>query len=314
MLYIYINNFLEFQCRMCGTCCKNDWMVTVDQACYQRNADLFYRTGRADEFQAAFQLINSSCPGEYAQIAKQPQGQCWFLQPDYLCRLHKEAGHEHLDAVCKTFPRYPMNTERGIELTLSFSCPNVMKLASQSYLEIIRSEVSPAYIYSDNFVTHVYPRQQSAAKALHYYFELEQHFIDMLQWRSLPLSERIGMICDSADVLCSQASMDMGREITRLMHANYEILQAADTGSLHQDAADILLENYFVNIVFKKLFYDQGLRQGAVILRFFWQHIQAAVGRERERIARWDKIANAISTIELEYSHHRSQFGRRLKA
>lgn len=314
MLYFYVNIFSEFQCQMCGTCCKNDWMVTVDQDCYQRNADLFSRAGRTDEFHAAFLPINSSCLGEYALIAKQPQGKCWFLQPDHLCRLHKEAGHEHLDVVCKTFPRYPMDTARGVELTLNFSCPRVVTLASQSVLEIIRSEEKPTGIYSDHFVTHVYPQQHSTAKALHYYFELEQHFIDILQWRSLRLSERIEIICNSAAVLCSQKPIDMGSEITRLISSNYERLQAADSGVLSQDAADILLENYFVNIVFKKLFYDHGLQNGAVILQLFWQHIQDVVAQDNKKTERWDQVYQAIAEIEFEYCHHRSQFTKRLIA
>ncbi|MDF2500385.1 MAG: hypothetical protein K0Q77_1099 [Anaerosporomusa subterranea] len=311
MLYIYANLFSEFQCQMCGTCCQNNWMVTVDQTCYQRNADLFRVTGRVDEFNEAFLAIESPSLGEYAMIAKQPQGQCWFLQPNNLCRLHKEAGHEHLDVVCKTFPRYPMNTARGIELTLSFSCPAVLKLVSESYLEIIRSEVRPVHIYSENFVTQAYPQQYSLDHPLHYYFELEQHFIDILQWRSLPMADRINRVCDTIDILCSNKPDDMGREITRLIYRNYEQLETADPCNPSQDAGSILVENFFVNTVFKKLLYDHGLKRGAAILQLFWRHIRQKSEQEIEEAARWEKIRRAIFEMEFEYSHHRRQFSNR---
>jgi lysine-N-methylase len=184
-------------------------------------------------------------------------------------------------------------------------------LASESYLEIIRSEVKPAHIYSDDFVTQVYPQQSPADEPLHYYFELEQHFIDILQWRSLPMTERLNRICDTVHILCSSKIDDMGREITRIIYHNYEQLEVDGAYPLKSDASDILVENYFVNTIFKKLLYDQGLIRGAAILQLLWRHIEQVSKQETNENSRWERVRAAILELEFEYSHHRSRFKNR---
>jgi lysine-N-methylase len=284
-------------------------MVTIDHPCYQRNAELFQATGRFDEFKQAFLPLANPSSEEYAVIAKQRQGQCWFLQGDNLCRLQREAGHEHLDAVCKTFPRYPVDSARGIELTLSFSCPAVLALASSSFLNVTRSEIKPARIYSNEFVTRVYPQQYSSAHPLHYYFELEQHFIDILQSRSMSMSERIQLICDTADYLLRSGTDDIGRSVTRVIYRNYEQMGAADSNCRY-DACDILVENFFVNTVLKKLLYDNGIKRGSTILLIYWRRIQQAYEQACKE-TKWECIRSAVSEIEFEYSHCRSRFKSR---
>ena len=304
MLYIYADLFANFQCRMCGECCRNDWQVTVDQACYQRNAALFGRTGRSEEFQQAFLPVPADRAGfgEYAMIAKQAQaqGQCWFLQANQLCRLQREAGHDHLDAVCRTFPRYPMDTARGVELTLSFSCPAVLELAGAAAIEFIRSEARPSLIYSEEYVTHVYPQQHRPSQPLHYYFELERHFIDILQWRDWPLADRVAMIIATIDKLCAAAG-DVGSAISRLAADNYDRLAGASVSR-----SDQLLENFLVNIMFKKILYDHGLQRGGSVLRFIWTRLSEAAANSPQ----WEAVCNAVQTLEFEFSHHRSRFYR----
>ena len=312
MLYSYFDLFASFQCQMCGVCCRNDWMVTVDEASYQRNSALFLQTGRADEFHKAFIPITSASLGEYARIAKQPQGECWFLKPDNLCRLHQEVGHNQLDVVCQTFPRYPMGTARGIELTLSFSCPTVVKLASESYVAVIRSENRPVNLYSTNFVTEVYPQQYPKNTPLHFYFELEQHFINILQWRNIPMEQRIHFLCKTADRIGSLQGDDTGRELNRIINRDYAVLDSLGSYDLSPDASAILVENFFVNCIFKKLLYVHGLKSGADLLKLFWQHIQIASGNIPNRAVKWEQICSAIIELEFEYSHHRSRFLKRV--
>jgi lysine-N-methylase len=283
-------------------------MVTVDKSCYQRNALLFGQTGREAEFHQAFLPIKSANIDEYAQIAKQPTGHCWFLTNASLCSLHKEVGHKHLDVVCQTFPRYPMDTARGIDLTLSFSCPAVLKLASESTFNLVRSNHRPDSLHSTNFVTAVYPQQYSQQQPLHYYFELEQHFLDILQWRSLPMEQRIDFLSGLVDSICASKVDDLGRELTRMINADYEVLDSFGTQGQSLDESMILVENFFVNCIFKKLLYVHGLKGGADLLKLFWQQIQIAVGMETDIARKKEQAQAAILQLEFEYSHHRSRF------
>ncbi|HWR41770.1 flagellin lysine-N-methylase [Sporomusa sp.] len=296
---MYIDLCEQFSCQMCGTCCRNHWQVTMDEASYRRNEALFTASGRKNEFAQAFIALDGQGGyGEYAYIAKQAGGGCWFLDNSNMCLLHKEAGHSHLDAVCRTFPRYPMNTARGIEITLSFSCPAVLKLADRDEpLRIVRSETQPIDLVDNNYAAEIYPQQQPDMQPLRYYFELETHFIDLLQCRTMPLSERLAFLADTAKAV-NGLSQDrtIARKLTALFNRNYDWLDAlAVTRTPAEPEAGIgLLENFFVSLLFKKPFYIYGFEKTLRLFDHMWQHIMNA-----------DDIAKTIMKLEFQYGHDR---------
>jgi len=309
-MYIYLDIVEEFVCEMCGSCCRNDWLVTLDEDSYHRNAQLFMKTGRSDEFSQIFiPLTDTSGLGEYAYIAKKTSGGCWFLAENNRCSLQGEAGHNHLDTVCQTFPRYPMNTDRGTELTLSFSCPAVIRMASRiAPLAIIRSEISPIAISPNNVVVHVYPKQQSAWNPLRYYFELEQHFIDIMQCRSIVIGERLQMINDTAQAIDSlPPDHAIGQGLNKIFYDNYELLdrEVARAEQFNHSIAEILLENFFMNFIFKKPFYIYGLQGTMQLLARIWQRIEHARKAAIDPAYDMECTQRIIMEVEFEYSHNR---------
>jgi len=309
-MYIYLDIVEEFVCEMCGNCCRNDWMVTLDEGSYQRNFLLFEKTGRSEEFPKIFiPITDESNLGEYAYIKKKTSGGCWFLTANNRCQLQGEAGHEHLDTVCQTFPRYPMDTARGTELTLSFSCPAVIRMASRmTPLTIIRSEHSPIVIKADNEVVHVYPGQQPIWDALRYYFEIEQHFIDIMQCRSLVIEERLQMIKDTVQVLCSLSQdHSIGQGLNKIFYNNYELLDrtVASVEQPNSFIPEILLENFFVNFIFKKPFYIYGLQSAVQLLEKIWIRIQRARKVAISPTLDMKYTQEIIMEVEFEYSHNR---------
>ncbi|MBP2625827.1 MAG: hypothetical protein H6Q68_538 [Firmicutes bacterium] len=309
-MYIYLDIIEDFSCEMCGSCCLNDWLVTLDEDSYQRNAQLFMKTGRGEAFAQIFKrLIDKSGLGEYAYIEKKATGGCWFLDENNRCLLQVEAGHHHLDHVCQIFPRYPMNTARGTELTLSFSCPAVIRMASRiAPLTIIRSERNPITIPSNNDVVHVYPEQQPVWNPLRYYFELEQHFIDIMQCRSIQVWERLQMIKDTAQAInCLTRDQSLGQQITKVFVDNYELLDGKMTAEqeLNYYIPDIVLENFFVNFIFKKPFYIYGLQPTIQLLENIWQRIKIARKVVTDPIVDMECTKSIIMEVEFEYSHNR---------
>ncbi|MDR7865412.1 MAG: flagellin lysine-N-methylase [Sporomusaceae bacterium] len=307
-MYIYLDFVPHFTCACCGTCCRNDWLVTVDEAGYKRNRDFFARTGREVEFQAAFTpLTGKRAAGEYAAIAKRLGGGCWFLREDNLCLLHREAGHEHLDGVCRLFPRYPMRTARGVEVTLSFSCPEVLRLAERTEpLNVVRAEEPPIPLEADGYTAEVFPGQQPLHSVLGYYFELEHHFIDIMQCRGLTVAARLDFLAATAASLASlPSSPSVGREVDRLIRGNYDRLDAAEAAGVAALApADILLEHFFVNLIFKKVFYLHGLPGATRLLQALWHRLATAgAGGETGRL---DRVKAAVMAAELEYCHNRA--------
>lgn len=308
-MYIYLDIVLSFACEMCGKCCRNDWQVTVNKESYLRNAELFLKAGQQAEFQRAFILLQGrKSLGEYACIAKQSGGGCWFLTADNLCRLQQQAGHSHLDAVCQTFPRYPMNTARGVELTLSFSCPAVLKRVSRSEpLAIIRSENPPLAFNPDAYTVDVYPGQQPVFSPLRYYFELEQHFIDILQCRGMTIAERLKLIQSTiATVTAIKHDDDFNRNLTSLFYLNYDLLDAApEQARADYCTPDILLEHFLVNFVFKKPFYTYGLQRGMLLMEHIWRYIESFRKQIADEMNDMECTKAAIMDVEFQYGHNR---------
>lgn len=309
-LYIYLDIVEGFTCQMCGTCCRNDWMVTLDKTCYERNRHLFQTLERDIEFEQAFQpLLGQAGPGEYAYIAKQPNGACWFLGDDQLCRLQRQAGHSHLDSVCQTFPRYPMNTARGIELTLSFSCPAVLEMACRiKPITLVRSDSPPLQFDEESCVAEVFPKQKQQSSVLRYYFELEQHLIDIVQCRAMPLEQRIHMLRETVSLLDKRSDDETVQcQLDNVFRANYENMdrQAAPARDDQLSPADILIENLMVNLIFKKVFYLYGLGKASLLLDRIWREVNdARCGLSGE--TGLHSVKAAVRDIEFRYGHDRS--------
>ncbi len=316
LMFVYLDILGDFVCRQCGTCCSNDWLVTVDEQGYRRNRDIFGQAGWAAEFDQAFiPLAGEVEPGEYARIAKNGQGGCWFLTESKLCRLQQVAGHEHLDPVCQWFPRYPMDTERGIEISLSFSCPAAVKLAlRESPIQILRSEASPIAKIPVDFVRHVYPGQQPEHSVMHYYFELEGHLIELMQARIFSLPERLELICGTLRELDSWSdSAEPGRRLNRLFQTYYEHLDEVTVKRRFQQRtpAEWLAENFYVNFLFRKNLYLRGgqwtLRRIGLMAEQMKEVLAASIqSGDTGDLEQW------IVNMELEWNHIGCSKKRRL--
>lgn len=306
MMYVYLDIVEKFVCRQCGICCRNDWLVTVDEDGYRRNRQLFFSLGLEDEFQQAFLPLQDGADyGEYAKVAKKPAGGCWFLTDQSRCRLQEMAGHGHLDAVCQWFPRYPMDTERGIELSLSFSCPAALELAQRPEpLRVIRSEKSPLTELPCDYVTHVYPSQQPANNVLRYYFEMEGYLIDILQSRQASLPDRFKIMCACMERLAGLSDPEtMGQDILRLFRAGYDQLDAA-AASEQGTPADWLIENYLVNYLFRKQLFRCGILRALREMKTVWQRLGRYLPARGGADADVSGVFDAIVKLELEYNHN----------
>ena len=282
--------------------------MTVDEAGYRRNEKLFDNNGQMDEFRQAFLPLHTEADyGEYARVAKRETGGCWFLNEKKLCRLQQLAGHDHLDAVCQWFPRYPMDTERGIELSLSFSCPAALELAvREEPLQIVRRQESPISISPKDFVVHVYPTQQSSHSPLRHYFELEGHLIDILQTRSLALKARVALVRRTLQRLAVLTLEEMpGETLVRLERENYAQIDAlaANGKSDVLGPCDWLLENYFVNFIFRKSLYAKGLKEADQLLGLLEQRLGQYLSRLSGTVVNMEELKNRIVHLELELNH-----------
>ena len=313
-MYIYPDFITPFSCAMCGVCCRNEWQVTVDETSYWRSQTLFASLNKMNEFQQAFvPLAGQGGRGEYAYIAKR-DGKCWFLDSNHRCSLQLTAGHDHLDLVCQTYPRYPVLTDRGWEVTLSFSCPAVLQLVTRlEPLQLIRSSSCPLTFAEQATVAEVFPRQQPSGSPLQYYFELEHHIIDILQFRILPLSARLEFLAQAVSNINTLAGREtLGSDLRHLLYSHYESLDRQAGGAsgqemLNQQAVNgaILAEHFLVNLVFKKVGYLYGLDRMVRLLQEMWRTIETACQDTHNQAEELSNAKAAIMKLELQYSHNR---------
>lgn len=316
-MYISIDILKNFTCAMCSSCCRRPWMVTIDETTYYRNKVIFDGSGRGDEFSRVFLPLAGSDKGEYAHISKQPSGACWFLDNDGRCRLHKELGHNHLDSVCQLYPRYPMNTARGVEITFTFSCPTVLEFVNRvEPLRYLRNEEAPTSMVSEVYVEQVFPRQQSPHHPLRYYFELEEHIIDLLQWRGLPLGDRIGLVAATVEAVDKMTGDDdLPRRLTILIHRNYDYLEQFPSRiKVSQMTTEILMEHFLVNFVFKKPLYSLGLKRGLLLLTYFYRYTAVAAAATKNAAAALMAVKAAIVELELQFGHNRDALSRHINS
>lgn len=312
-MYSYLDIVSGFSCEMCGKCCRNDWLITVDEASYQRNERFFAAQGKQTEFQQAFVPLTTDSHGlgEYAYIAKGPEGGCCFLDAENFCHLHRQAGHEHLDQVCQTFPRYPMSTARGVEITLTFNCPAVFARINRiAPLAIVRSEQAPYLVNPESVAIHVFPQQHATSNPLYYYFELEQHFIDIIQWRSLKIGERLGLLRQTIDQINALTTMDaVGQSLNRIFYKNYEFLDAQGQaeGEVTEVIPEILFEHFLVNLIFQKNFYSYGLAKGMDLLEDFWRRLQHTALDGKNPLEDNESMKVMIMDMAFQHNHHRSR-------
>ena len=185
----------------------------------------------------------------------------------------------------------------------------VIRLASRiTPLNIIRSETSPIAIIPNNEVVHVYPEQQTAYNPLRYYFELEQHFIDIMQCRGMDVRDRLQLINDTAMAInCLTKDHSLGQQLNEIFRINYECMdgKVATTQELRHYMPEILLENFFMNFIFKKPFYVYGLQRTIQLLESIWQRIDNARKDVTDEVKDMECTKSIIMEVEFEYSHNR---------
>ncbi|WP_338863479.1 flagellin lysine-N-methylase [Myxococcus stipitatus] len=122
----------RFQClteRCEDTCCAG-LVVPVSQARWRILQDAVAGGPDASRVQS-FVLPDpgSGAGAEAAYIAKREDGHCTFLDERKLCSLHQKYGEAVLPDACAMFPRVPTRRAERLEVTGSFGCPEVVRLA-----------------------------------------------------------------------------------------------------------------------------------------------------------------------------------------
>lgn len=128
---------VRFTCTSCGACCRNDWLIGVDDAAWKRLAAVDWTA--ADPTLAAGEtfatLPHALSGGETRTFARTARGACVFLAPDARCTIHRHLGDEAKPQVCREFPYVFTETPDGVSVGLSFACTAVRERQGQALID-----------------------------------------------------------------------------------------------------------------------------------------------------------------------------------
>ena len=189
LIPVFYQNFhcLAQDCR--DSCCV-DWSITFDKKDYLR----LRRLDAPEELkQRLEQGVRRQRKGKHDGVLyghfdlNANHGRCPFLDPDGLCSIQRNCGHEALPNVCTTYPRKIFYTAAAKEYTLSPSCEGVLQ---QLW------DLPDGVAFVEDPLPKAEHRTYHAHKGenLSYCFApLRAMCIDILQNRSMSLTQR--MLC-----------------------------------------------------------------------------------------------------------------------
>lgn len=122
----------NFACigRACEDTCCNGWLVSVDEAAYQKYIglpDSPLRTLAASSIQRNIRPHGDSAI-PFATVRMLHSGACPFLSSERLCRIQLEHGESYLCRTCAEFPRTIHVIDGLKETELSLSCPEAARM------------------------------------------------------------------------------------------------------------------------------------------------------------------------------------------
>jgi lysine-N-methylase len=106
----------RYSCHGCGDCCR-DFSVQLRDEDLDRLREQRWETRLGEPVTVEFRGRR--------YLRQQPDGACFFLQPDGLCRIHAEFGFDEKPVACRLFPFNLAPDASGVRAGLNFACSSV---------------------------------------------------------------------------------------------------------------------------------------------------------------------------------------------
>ncbi len=121
MLYTVPDYYREFQCladKCEDTCCAG-WQIVIDEKALRNYSQVRGEFGKR---------LQNSINWKESVFYQSADKRCAFLNQDNLCDLQLALGEESLCRTCRRYPRHIEEFENVREITLSLSCPEVVRI------------------------------------------------------------------------------------------------------------------------------------------------------------------------------------------
>lgn len=122
--------YKKFKCigDQCLSHCCHGWTINIDKKTYKK-----YKTAHQIEIKEItdkhlIKYPKGSGINKYSFIALDKEDKCPFFGGDKLCGIYKTLGPSALSYTCQTYPRLKTQFDGYTQHSLSFSCPEVVRL------------------------------------------------------------------------------------------------------------------------------------------------------------------------------------------
>lgn len=191
--------YKEFTCvgSSCSNSCCKEWRIIIDKLSfekYEKTNDEY-----SDYLKSSINGYSDKSEAAYGEFVLNKKGECPCLNENNLCNIYINYGEDYLCNTCKVYPR---NIEKySNELYgryLALSCPEVVKYLINNkeklYFNLEDTQLNDFEIKNTKLNIENYDEDY-----LNFILETRSLFIDIIQFRDIPLWQRIAMINSATD-------------------------------------------------------------------------------------------------------------------
>lgn len=271
---LYFKNFECIGSSCEDTCCK-DWSISIDKKTYEkyRKIDEIAKKSKKTKFSplagghiTRHILKNKkkdTFENHYAQL-NLVDGFCPFLDENHLCGIYKELGPQNMSRTCKIYPRSLTRFGSEYEISLTVSCPEVVRKALLN-----KDFMAFEYIETDSeiieFVNFDFDEKAPEHK---YLWDIRTNAITILQARKFDIVNRLillGMMYEKIQKCIDENAYE---SIPDTINDFMSVIDVTGNSAFSKLKGNFEIQNTiyksifdgeFVNLYksYKKIFYDE---------------------------------------------------------
>lgn len=120
----YVENFSCIGSACEDHCCKQ-WNITLDKTTYSKY--LKSEVPGVKNIAVEHIALTKKSHNNWAKIKLNELGNCSYLEPDNLCKIHRTMGADALSNTCSTYPRHSVLYKKERIESLTISCPEAAR-------------------------------------------------------------------------------------------------------------------------------------------------------------------------------------------
>jgi lysine-N-methylase len=213
------------------TCCSGWWNVSIDNETFQK-----YQQSTQPELAPLFKLAvskntlpSADNKNNYGMMKMKDDGECYFLQKDKLCAIHKYLGAQALSDTCRIYPRYLNQFGSQRESSLGISCPEAARMILLNPEPIQFSSITPnSEIDEKSFTSYRFPlKSDGDPQQMAVLIDFRAVIIAVLQFREISLGARVmllGFLLDDANQIISNEKFAHASELLPTLESYVSML------------------------------------------------------------------------------------------